>query len=88
MHVAVRELKSHLSQLLALAKAGESIEIRSHNKPIARLIGIPPQADEGMQGLMRSGTLSWNGKKPHAFQAVELRQSGTPISHMVMEGRG
>ena len=47
MHVAVRELKSSLSRVLSLAQGGEIIEVTAHNKPIARIVGIPPQAYEG-----------------------------------------
>ena len=64
MYVAIRELKSSLSRVLSLAQGGEVIEVTSHNKPIARILGIPPQADEGLRRLMASGTLSWSGGKP------------------------
>lgn len=88
MHVAVRELKSSLSRLLALAQSGEVIEVTSHNKPIARIIGIPPQADEGLRQLMASGALSWNGRKPELAPLLELAQGGTSLSQMVLEDRG
>ena len=51
MYVAVRELKSSLSRVLSLAQDGEVIEVTSHNKPIARILGIPKQADEGILTL-------------------------------------
>ena len=35
--VSVRELKTHLSEWLARAQAGEVVEVTSHRKPIARI---------------------------------------------------
>lgn len=88
MHVAVRELKSGLSRLLSLAQGGEVIEVTSHNKPIARIVGIPPQADEGLRRLMATGALSWRGGKPRFAPLVELASGGTLVSQMVLEDRG
>jgi prevent-host-death family protein len=88
MHVAIRELKSSLSRVLALAQGGEVIEVTSHSKPIARIIGIPHQADEGFRRLMATGTLSWNGGKPTLAQAVVLTPGAKTFSQMVLEDRG
>ncbi len=88
MHVAIRELKSSLSRVLARAQAGEVIEVTSHSKPIARIVGIPPQADEGLRRLMASGVLSWNGGKPSLMSPRPLSPDGKPIGQMVLEDRG
>jgi len=88
MHVAIRELKSSLSRVLSLAQGGEVIEVTSHNKPIARIVGIPPQVDDGLRRLMVNGALSWSGSKPQFLSPLELARSGTPVSQMVLEDRG
>ena len=88
MHVAIRELKSGLSRILALAQGGEVIEVTSHNKPIARIVGVPPQADEGLRRLMASGVLTWNGKKPQLAPAQTLAAGGKSLARMVQEDRG
>ncbi len=87
MHVAIRELKSSLSRVLALAQGGEVIEVTSHSKPIARIIGIPPQTDESLRRLMATGILSWNGSKPRFAPAQALAPGGKPIGQMVLEDR-
>jgi len=87
MSVAIRELKAKLSSVLSRAQGGEIIEITSHNKPIARIVGIPPQAGEGLRGLIASGTLNWGGKKPRLAQPLEMAARGTPVSQMVLEDR-
>ncbi|KAF0162011.1 MAG: prevent-host-death family protein [Rhodocyclaceae bacterium] len=88
MLVAIRELKSNLSRVLALAQGGEVIEVTSHSKPIARIVGIPPQADEGLRRLMASGVLSWNGGKPQLAPAQALAPGGKSLEQMVLEDRG
>lgn len=88
MHVAIRELKSGLSRILALAQGGEVIEVTSHNKPIARIVGVPPQADEGLRRLMASGVLTWKGHKPRFAPARTLAPGGKSLGQMVREDRG
>ncbi len=93
MQVAVRELKAHLSRLLARARAGEEIEVRSHNTPIARIVGIPPAADgslpEGIRRLIAEGALTWgNGGKLEDFAPLRLPSGGKSMSDIVIEDRG
>ena len=38
--VSVRDLKTHLSEWLAHAQAGEVVEVTSHRKPIARFTAV------------------------------------------------
>ena len=87
MHVAIRELKASLSRVLSRAQEGEVIEVTSHNKSIARIIGIPPEAGDGLRGLIASGTLCWSGGKPRLTPPLEVSVRGTPVSQMVLEDR-
>ncbi len=88
MQVAIRELKSKLSRLLGLAQAGEVIEVTSHNKPIARIVGIPPVVGAGLRGSISCGALSWTGGKPRFEPPLSLPAQGTPVSQLVLEDRG
>ena len=87
MHVAVRELKSSLSRILSLAREGEVIEVTSRNRPIARIVGIPPHTDAPLGDLIAAGALSWRSGKPCFAPPVELVADGVPVSQMVQEGR-
>jgi len=87
MHVAIRELKASLSRVLSRAQAGEVIEVTSHNKPVARIVGIPPQAGEGLRGLIASGKLCWGGGKPRLAPPRDVAAQGTAVSQMVLEDR-
>lgn len=88
MHIAVRELKAHLSHVLSRARAGEVIEVCSRNTPIARIIGIPSVTDAPLRRLIADGALSWNGGKPALSAPVVLARDGMPVSRMIAEDRG
>lgn len=89
MSIAVRELKAGLSRVLLRAQAGEVIEVTSHNRPIARIVGIPAQAGEGgLRGLIAAGTLSWSGSKPRLAPPLDLTEEAKPVGRMVLEDRG
>lgn len=87
MRVAIRELKANLSRVLSRAREGEVIEVTSHNKSIARIVGIPSPAGEGMGRLIVGGALCWSGGKPRLKVPLELAAGGTPVSQMVLEDR-
>ena len=87
MHVAIRELKAGLSRILTRAQEGEVIEVTSHNKAIARIVGIPATAGAGLRGLIASGTLCWSGGKPRFTSPLAVAERGTPVSQMVLEDR-
>jgi prevent-host-death family protein len=87
VHVAIRELKAGLSRVLARARAGEVIEVTSHNRPIARIVGIP-DAEVGLRGLVASGAAAWAGGKPAFAPPLPLAPGGTPVSQLVLDERG
>jgi prevent-host-death family protein len=88
MSVAVRELKASLSQVLSRARSGEVIEVTSHNKPIARIVGIPETAASGLRRLIADGAVSWGGGKPRHKAPVRLSERGASVSQIVLEDRG
>ncbi|MBU1691326.1 MAG: type II toxin-antitoxin system prevent-host-death family antitoxin [Gammaproteobacteria bacterium] len=51
--VNIHEAKTHLSELLALALAGEDVVIAKANKPIARLVPLVPPRKKRVFGLHR-----------------------------------
>jgi len=88
MQVAVRELKARLSQILARAQAGEVIEVTSHKKTIARIVGVPVGLDSDFRRLIGRGDLAWTGGKPRLKPPLALVPQGVPVSHLVLEDRG
>ena len=89
--VSVRDLKTHLSEWLARAQAGEVVEVTSHRKPIARITAVKP-ADSGitspLQKAIDAGLISWSGQKPVIPPPVKLNDGGPLMSDIVIEDRG
>lgn len=87
MQVSMREFKSHLSRYVVQAQAGQLIELTSHRKVVARIVGIPAAANAGVSRLLAAGAASWQGGKP-AGAEISLLERGKPVSALVMEDRG
>ena len=91
MKVAMHELKAGLSRYVARARAGEVIEITSHDTPVARIVGIPPATSvvpSGIARLLASGAAAWSGGKPNFRLPLKLTEGGKSVSEMVVEDRG
>ena len=87
MRIAMSELKAGLSRFVAEARAGKVIEITSHDKPVARIVGIPRTDQTGITRLLAQGEAQWNGGKPLLRPAVSLSASGKSLSAIVLEDR-
>ena len=87
MQVSINEFKSHLSRYIHQVQAGQSIELTSHRKVVARIIGIPPSDNNGISRLLAEGIATWQGGKP-AGAELRLSERGKPVSRLAMEDRG
>lgn len=87
MQVSMQEFKSHLSRYVVEAQSGQLIELTSHRKVVARLIGVPAAASSGLSCLLAAGMASWQGGKPVGAE-LRLQAQGMPVSVMVQEDRG
>jgi antitoxin (DNA-binding transcriptional repressor) of toxin-antitoxin stability system len=83
----MQEFKSHLSRYVVEAQSGQLIELTSHRKVVARLIGVPAAESSGLSCLLAAGKASWQGGKP-AGAGLRLQTQGMPVSAMVLEDRG
>ena len=87
MQVSMQEFKSHLSRYVGEAQSGQLIELTSHRKVVARLIGVPAAESVGLSCLLAAGAATWQGGKP-AGAEFRLQAQGVPVSAMVLEDRG
>ncbi len=86
MKVSMQEFKSHLAQYIRESRSGEMLELTSHRKVVARVIGVPQVESTGVSRLLAGGIASWQGGKPKG--AGYLRREGKSVSAMVLEDRG
>lgn len=87
MKAAVHEIKAGLSRYIARARAGEVIEITSHDRPVARLVGIPVGLAGGVDRLLALGTAQWSGRKPSLRPPVRLDAGGDLLSAIIVADR-
>lgn len=87
MKIAMHQLKAGLSRYVAQARAGEVIEITSHDKPVARLIGVPEGVSAGLAKMLASGSAQWGGGKPAFRPPLKLAPHRQSMSDMVIEDR-
>jgi prevent-host-death family protein len=88
MQVPIHELKAGLSHYLAQAQAGEVVEVTSHRKPVARIVGVPATDNAGLAALTMQGAVSWNGAKPTFEEPLTLTPQGKAVSQLILEDRG
>jgi len=86
MQVSMQDFKSHLSHYVGQAQSGELIELTSHRKVVARIVGVLPTTSVGMSSLLAAGAATWRGGKP-VGATLRLRALGKPVSEMVLEDR-
>lgn len=87
MCVAIRELKSGLSHILAQAQRGEVVEMTSHNKLVARILGVSAGADTSLQALIGGGGLACRSGKPDLAAPLSLQKGVKSVSAIVLENR-
>ena len=87
MKVAMQEFTSHLAQYVRESQSGKMLELTSHRKVVARVIGVPQSDSTGVSRLLAAGIASWQGGKPKGA-ALGLRAEGKSVSAMVLEDRG
>ncbi|MEQ1438916.1 type II toxin-antitoxin system prevent-host-death family antitoxin [Fontimonas sp. SYSU GA230001] len=90
--VPIHELKARLSHYLAEARRGRPVEITSHRRVVARLVGVPEATgtgslDEAVARLIAEGKATWSGGKPKGA-ALRLSPGGPSLSDIVIEDRG
>lgn len=87
MQVSIQEFKTHLAKYIGQAQMGQAIELTSHRKVVAHIIGVPQQsASEGIMHLLSTGAAVWRGGKPSGAKLL-LKEGGKPISTLVLEDR-
>jgi prevent-host-death family protein len=85
--VGIRELKNRLSQYLDRVKAGESLIITEHGKPVGQIVPIQVNSVERLNKLVEAGLVEWNGKPLPPYQAKAINRSKRLLSDLVVEER-
>jgi antitoxin (DNA-binding transcriptional repressor) of toxin-antitoxin stability system len=86
MRVSIRELKTHLSRYIALARQGTVLEITHYRRVVARVSGVPESTSDGIEQMIAQGLAQWHGGKPRGAH-IALSANGDPVSRIVLQDR-
>ena len=86
MEISIRELRAHLSRYLEMVSRGELIVVTHRRTPVARLSAIAGGKKTALGGLVASGLVTWNGRKPAGGRLMpEIK--GETAAERVLEDR-
>jgi prevent-host-death family protein len=85
--VGIRDLKAQLSEYLRQVKAGETVIITEHGRPIGRIVPEPVSLEERVRNLTESGEILWDGNKIPQFDPVGDNESQMLLSDIIAELR-
>ncbi len=90
MDIAIHQLKSGLSRYLQQVRDGQELTVTSHNKPVARIVGVPALGPGGLRTLLATGAAQWSGRKPALLPPLVLPDAPAglrSLADMVIEDR-
>jgi prevent-host-death family protein len=88
--VGIRELRSHLSEYLRAVKAGQTIVITEHGKPVGRIVPakpIEPSVEDEMHALVQAGLAEWNGQPLGEPKARARVKGGHSVAQLIIDDR-
>jgi prevent-host-death family protein len=85
--VGIRELKSRLSYYLQQVKAGATLVITEHNRPVGKIVPVNVSIDERLQALVDAGLVTWSGKSLSAMSPVAKTQGSRTVADLLIEDR-
>jgi prevent-host-death family protein len=87
LQVGVRELKTQLSRYLRHVKAGRTIVITDHGKPVGRIVPAGQTLDDKMRAMVAAGLAEWNGKRLKPMRSVARVKAGHSVADIIIEDR-
>lgn len=86
--MGIRELKSRLSECVREVRAGGTIVVTEHGRPVARMIPDASSLDERIEVLARAGRILWSGRKLRSATPVaRVRGRRTTVANVISENR-
>ncbi len=86
--VGIRELKAQLSSCIRAVKEGHTLVITERGRAVGRMTPVGQSPEERIDSLVRSGVVSWNGKKLKASRpTARVRAGRKTLAEIVSEDR-
>ena len=85
--VGIRELKAHLSSYIRQVKAGGSVVITEHGKPVGRIVPASPSLETRLQVLIEAGLAAWSGQRLSPMAPVASVRREQMVADLLLEDR-
>jgi prevent-host-death family protein len=85
--IGVRELREHLSRVLADVQDGETIVVTKAGAPIARIEPLRPGVPDEVQRLLASADVTWGGRPLEPHEPVAIGP-GPDVADILVTMRG
>ena len=81
--IGIRELRQNASKYIRMVKAGETIEVRERDVPVARLTPLPPPGKPTLEQLIQRGVVRPAARKFRPLKRLPAIP-GEPTSTQVL----
>lgn len=85
--VGIRELKSRLSECVREVRAGYTVVVTEHGRPVARLIPEAESPRERLERLVQAGSVRWSGRPLGPSTPVARVRGRKTVADLVSENR-
>lgn len=85
--IGIRELKTTLSECVREVKAGRSIVVTEHGRPVARLVPEAVSLPDRVETLRRAGAIAWSGRRLRSAQAAGKVRGKRTVADLLVESR-
>jgi prevent-host-death family protein len=85
--IGIRELKTTLSQCVREVKAGRTIVVTEHGRPVARLVPEAVSLPDRVEALRRSGAIAWSGRRLRSAHPAGKVRGKRTVADLVVENR-
>jgi prevent-host-death family protein len=85
--VSIRELKTHLSHYLQLAKDGRRVVITERGTPIARIVVTADTREERLRIISASGQVEWSGRRVNPSALAQKIRGKRTVAQLLLEDR-
>lgn len=85
--VGIRELKSTLSECVREVRAGRTIVVTDHGRPVARIIPEALTLRERVDVLRKAGAIAWSGRRLRPAKPAGKVRGHKTVADLVVENR-
>lgn len=85
--IGVRQLKANLSSYLSQVKAGGTVLITEHGRPIGRIVPVVESVTDRLEQLEQAGIIAWSGQAMAPLTPLGTAIGERTVAELLLEDR-